>query len=107
MYRALTVARECESGGDRLAALLSKRRDRKLLDCSSIGEMAPLAREYSRRRSLYIPRNPAVEADRVRCVQMNLGPEWRTPPFSDLTTVSKLGEVLAVSTIPAGMGNPV
>jgi cytidylate kinase len=43
MYRALTVAREFESGGDRIAALLAKRLGWKLLDSALIEEIANLA----------------------------------------------------------------
>jgi hypothetical protein len=43
MYRALTVAREYESGGDRIAALVAKRLGWKLLDSALIEEIANLA----------------------------------------------------------------
>jgi hypothetical protein len=42
-YRALTVAREYESGGDRIAALVAKRLGWKLLDGALIDEIASLA----------------------------------------------------------------
>ena len=42
-YRALTVARECESGGDRIAALVARRLGWKLLDGALIEEIASLA----------------------------------------------------------------
>src|ERR1035437_273 len=43
MYRILTVAREDESGGDRIAALVAKRLGWKLLDSALIEEIAHLA----------------------------------------------------------------
>ena len=43
MYRALTVAREYESGGDRIAALVAQRLGWKLLDSALIEEIANLA----------------------------------------------------------------
>jgi hypothetical protein len=43
MYRALTVAREYESGGDRIAALAAKRLGWHLLDSALIEEIANLA----------------------------------------------------------------
>jgi hypothetical protein len=43
MYRVLTVAREYESGGDRIAALLAQRLGWKLLDSALIEEIANLA----------------------------------------------------------------
>lgn len=43
IYRVLTVARECESGGDRIAALVAKRLGWKLLDSALIEEIANLA----------------------------------------------------------------
>jgi len=43
MYRALTVAREFESGGDRIAALLAKRLGWELIDSALIDEVAQLA----------------------------------------------------------------
>jgi hypothetical protein len=43
MYRALTVAREYESGGDQIAALVAKRLGWKLLDSALIEEIANLA----------------------------------------------------------------
>jgi len=43
MYRALTVAREYESGGDRIAGLLARRLGWKLLDSALIEEIANLA----------------------------------------------------------------
>jgi hypothetical protein len=42
-YRVLTVAREHESGGDRIAALVAKRLGWKLLDSALIEEIASLA----------------------------------------------------------------
>src|ERR1035438_694153 len=43
MYRVLTVARESESGGDRIAALVSQRLGWKLLDSALIDEIAGIA----------------------------------------------------------------
>ncbi len=43
MYRALTLAREYESGGDRIAALVAQRLGWKLLDSALIEEIANLA----------------------------------------------------------------
>src|ERR1017187_9877669 len=43
MYRVLTVARESESGGDRIAALVAQRLGWKLLDSALIEEIASLA----------------------------------------------------------------
>jgi hypothetical protein len=43
MYRILTVAREDESGGDRIAALVAERLGWKLLDRALIEEIANLA----------------------------------------------------------------
>jgi len=43
MYRVLTVAREYESGGGRIAALVAKRLGWKLLDSALIEEIANLA----------------------------------------------------------------
>jgi hypothetical protein len=43
MYRVLTVAREYESGGDRIAGLVAKRLGWKLLDGALIEEVANLA----------------------------------------------------------------
>src|SRR5271157_5468804 len=43
MYRTLTVAREYESGGDLIAALVAKRLGWKLLDSALIDEIANLA----------------------------------------------------------------
>jgi hypothetical protein len=43
MYRALTVAREYESGGDRIAARLAERLGWKLIDSALIDEVAQLA----------------------------------------------------------------
>jgi len=43
MYRVLTVAREYESGGDRIAALLAERLGWKLIDGALIDEIAQLA----------------------------------------------------------------
>ena len=43
MYRILTVAREDESGGDRIAALVAERLGWKLLDRALIEEIASLA----------------------------------------------------------------
>ena len=56
MYRALTVAREYESGGDRIAALVGKRLGWEILDSALIEEIAnvahvdpQLAREFDER----------------------------------------------------------
>ena len=43
MYRSLTVAREYESGGDRIAARLAERLGWKLIDSALIDEVAQLA----------------------------------------------------------------
>src|ERR1035441_4292481 len=43
MYRAVTVAREYESGGDRIAALVAKHLGWELLDSALIEEIANLA----------------------------------------------------------------
>ena len=43
IYRVLTVAREYESGGDRIAALVARRLGWKLLDSALIDEIANLA----------------------------------------------------------------
>jgi len=205
IYRALTVARECESGGDRIAALVAKRLGWKLLDSALIEEIAnlahvdpQLARKFDERVDswlhrisrrglwygafdavavlpetavfdaetmallasaaiehaweaghcvivgrgsqcvlqsrpdvfhvfLFAPfagrvanarlhagpaadapeRIRAVDAERARYVQMNFGQEWRDPHLYDLMIGSKLGAERVVSTILAGMGNPI
>jgi len=43
MYRALTVAREYESGGDRIASLLAERLGWKLIDSALLEEVAHIA----------------------------------------------------------------
>ena len=43
MYKALTVAREHQSGGDRIAALLAERLGWKLIDSALLDEIAQLA----------------------------------------------------------------
>ena len=205
MYRILTVAREDESGGDRIAALVAKHLGWKLLDSALIEEIAhlahvdpQLAREFDERVDswmhrisrrglwhgafdavavlpgtavfdaetmaqlaraaiehawaigncvivgrgsqcilqshpdvfhvfLFAPfakrvanvrlhtrhaadapgRIRAVDAERARYVQMNFGQEWQNPHLYDLMISSKLGEERVVSTILAGMGNPI
>ena len=205
MYRALTVAREYESGGDRIAALVAKRLGWKLLDSALIDEIASLAHvdpqlackfdervdswlhrvsrrglwhgafdavavlpetavfdaetmarlasavieqawetgncvivgrgsqcilqnrrdvfhvflfapfadrvASARRHTGHAKDAPdwirAEDAERARYVQMNFGQEWRDPHLYDLMIGAKLGEELVVSTILAGMGNPI
>lgn len=63
MYRALTVAREYESGGDRIAALVAKRLGWRLLDSALIDEISnqahvdpQLAREFDERVDSWVHR---------------------------------------------------
>jgi hypothetical protein len=188
IYRVLTVARESESGGDRIAALVARRLGWKLLDSALIDEIAnlahvdpQLARKFDERVDSWLHRVSRrglwygafdavavlpeaevfdaetmallarsaiehawetgncvivgrggqcvlrsrpdvfhvflfapnarcaanVDAERARYVHMNFGQEWRDPHLYDLTIGSKLGEERVVSTILAGLGDPV
>jgi hypothetical protein len=83
MYRALTVAKEYANCGDRNAALPGERPGWKLRDSALVEEIA-----------------------RARLVQKDFGRNWRDPHLDDLPIDSRIGGERAVSTIPAGMGNP-